>query len=122
MATTFFTTAELSDLKAIENSAMPSSLVHKRPTYASNGQGGQTLGTPTTIGTYPGRIYSKGVDEVTIGGQVRSVETFDVAIAAATVVLPDDYFETGGATFRAIGAASPLSYETATHVLCVEVS
>lgn len=115
-------TLPLAALRGYANLALPDSCIVQRPNRVSDGEGGYTLGTPTTVATVACRVSPLGnaAQESVIGEAVRAVAQYVVHLPAETDVRSDDRLVVGSRTFEVV---EPLrrSYEVIRRVIAREV-
>lgn len=119
------TAGELTQMRTVLGTTLPSSAIVQRVTLASDGQGG---GEPTwsNAGTVDCRLSplpeAAGSDrEVDQAARVAALRARIVTLPANTDVTQADRLSIGGTIFQITGVRAPRDYELSRRVECVEV-
>lgn len=112
--------SELAAMRAQQEATMTLACTVKRPSRASDGQGGKTV-TKTAVVTTVCRIGAAGrAAQQMIAEKHGSVVGYTVTVPYGTDVTGKDEIEADGRVFEVVGVLRG-SYETARRVVCVEV-
>jgi hypothetical protein len=117
--------AELTALRAAQAATFDQSAVIKRlPTFVSDGAGGATAGSPTTVATVACRVAPANVadTEMVAAAGVVSRQVWRVTVPQGTDVRAADWLTIGGRTLDVMAIYGPRSFETARVLVCVERS
>lgn len=114
----FFSAADMAELEAVAYSAMAGTLVIKRQTNSSNGDGTFSTTFPA-VGTVPCHVwqYRQGVEQVT-GAQVQSIARWYVAVPNGTDIREIDRCDYNG-TVTYLITDVPLGVTWKPHIECL---
>lgn len=104
---------ELAQMRATQDSAMPERVTIKRRAITSDGFGGATTGTPTTVATdVPARITQAQV-QVMYGQAARDLqlEKWTVRVPVGTDLQEEDFIVWGSLTLQ-VEDVKPRTWET----------
>ncbi len=116
------TAAEIADMRATQDMALPSSCAISRVALTSDGAGGQTesWSTNATVSCRLGALGNSGAERV-IAERLTSVTPFVVTLPAGTDVLPKDRIVVDGRAFEVVVVLDKAAWETARRVAVTEV-
>lgn len=113
----FFSAADLTELRAVADSAMAGTLVIKRQTNALDGMGGFT-DTYVAVGTVTAHVWrTKEANEMVAGAMVQSKVEWNIAVPFNTDIREIDYGEYNGTvTLQIVSVEKPTTWQA--HLKC----
>ena len=116
------TTAEISAMRTIQESALPDTVVIHRYTTVSDGMGGQ-IETWAAAGTVDGRIGAAGeqASEREIAGKLTETAAYVITVPQSTTIYERDRFVISSRTFEVRSIIDHEAWETARRSVAVEV-
>jgi SPP1 family predicted phage head-tail adaptor len=116
------TTAEISAMRTIQESALPDTVVIQRYTTAPDGMGGQ-IETWSAAGTVDGRVGASGLNTVEqeIAAKLTETTVYVVTIPQSTTIYERDRFVISSRTFEVRSIIDHEAWETARRCVAVEV-
>ena len=115
------TTAEISAMRTVQESALPDTVVIHRYTTVSDGMGGQ-IETWAAAGTVDGRIGAAWqASEREIAGKLTETAAYVITVPQSTTVYERDRFLISGRTFEVRSIIDHEAWETARRSVAVEV-
>ena len=117
------TTADTAWMAALQEAAMPDTIVIERRTLTSDGAGGYTE-VWGSVGTASGRLMpiTRNAGEPVVGGQPASESYWWATLPVGTSVVETDRLVTGGRSFEVIRINTTESWQTAVRCECMALN
>jgi len=115
---------ELSALRALSNSSLVDSVVIYRRALTGDGAGGQTMGTPTAVGTVNARVIPQRNNSFAsdTGGRVETPDERSIYVPVGTDVrIQTDYLvHSAGGTFDVLATNADRTDAVELRLTCLE--